>query len=164
MKTLVIIRHGKSSWDHPDLKDYHRPLKQRGVNNAFSIAAELVKRQVSPDLLLSSPAVRALDTAIIIATNMAYPLENIATEITIYEASVSDLLRALSAIPDEHETVLFFGHNPGFTSLVNNLQEEPIMNLPTCGTVGIELPITSWSQIGNATGKQLFKLIPRELN
>lgn len=163
MKTLVIIRHGKSSWDHPDLKDYHRPLKQRGVNNAFSVAAELVKRNVSPSLFLSSPAVRALDTAIIIATNMAYPLDSIATESSIYEASVSGLLKVLSAIPNDHDTVLFFGHNPGFTSLVNNLQEEPVMNLPTCGTVGIELPISSWSEIGNATGKQLFKLIPREL-
>ena len=146
------------------MKDYHRPLKQRGVNNAFSIASELMKREIAPDLILSSPAVRALDTGIIIATNMAYPLENIATENSIYEASVSDLIRVLSAIPDEHNTVLFFGHNPGLTSLVNNLQEEPIVNLPTCGAVGVELPITSWSDIGNATGTQLFKLIPRELD
>lgn len=163
MKTLVVIRHGKSSWDHPDLKDYHRPLKQRGVNNAFSIASELIKLEVSPDLILSSPAVRALDTAIIVATNLGFPLNMISTESSIYEASVSDLLKALAGIPDEHTTVLFFGHNPGFTGLVNNLQEEPVMNLPTCGTVGIELPISSWSEIGNATGKQLFKLIPREL-
>ena len=163
MKTLIVIRHGKSSWDYPDLKDYHRPLKQRGVNNAFSIAGELVKHDVSPSLFLSSPAVRALDTAIIIATNMAYPLDKIATESSIYEASLSNLLRVLSVIPDEHETVLFFGHNPGFTSLVNKLQNETIMNLPTCGTVGVELPIESWGEIGNATGSQLFRLIPREL-
>ncbi|MDB4655597.1 histidine phosphatase family protein [Flavobacteriales bacterium] len=163
MKTLVIIRHGKSSWKHPELKDYHRPLKQRGVNSAFSVASELVKHNIQPDLFLSSPAVRALDTAIIVATNMAFPLDRIATENSIYEASVSDLLKALSVIPDENETVLFFGHNPGFTGLVNQLQEEQLSNLPTCGTMAIELPISSWSDINSASGKQLFKLIPREL-
>ncbi|MGB0368590.1 MAG: SixA phosphatase family protein [Flavobacteriales bacterium] len=163
MKTLVVIRHGKSSWKHPDLKDYHRPLKQRGVNNAFSVASELTKRGIEPDLILSSPAVRALDTAIIIATNMAFPLDRIATESSIYEASVSVLLEALSVIPDENETVLFFGHNPGFTALINQLQEEQLFNLPTCGTMAIELPIDSWSEIKSAEGKQLFKLIPKEL-
>ena len=163
MKTLVIIRHGKSSWDHPDLKDYHRPLKQRGVDNAFSIASELIKLGVEPNLFLSSPAVRALDTAIIIATNMAYPLDKIATNGNIYEASVHELLDVISEVDDQHETVFLFGHNPGFTSLVNRLQEEQLYNLPTCGAVGIQLPIDDWGEIKSAKGKQLFKLIPKEL-
>ena len=163
MKTIVIIRHGKSSWKHPELKDHHRPLKQRGVNSAFSVAKELLKHNIQPDLFLSSPAVRALDTAIIVATKMGFPLDRIATESSIYEGSVSELLQAISVIPDENETVLFFGHNPGFTSLVNQLQEEQLFNLPTCGTMAIELPISSWSEIHSASGKQLFKLIPREL-
>ncbi len=163
MKKLVVIRHGKSSWKHPNLRDHQRPLKQRGVNNAFSIAKELMARNVKPDLLLSSPAVRALDTAIIIATNMEYPLEKIVTDSTIYEASVFELLKVLSAIEDTHETVFLFGHNPAFTSLVNHLQEEQLFNLPTCGAMGIELEITCWNQILETSGKQLFKLIPREL-
>ncbi|MDP6908241.1 MAG: histidine phosphatase family protein [Flavobacteriales bacterium] len=164
MKTLVVIRHGKSSWKHPNLKDHQRPLKQRGVNNAFSIGKELIERNINPDHFLSSPAVRALDTAIIIATNLGCSLEKIATDSTIYEASVSELLTVLSAIADEHETVLFFGHNPSFTSLVNRLQEEQLFNLPTCGAVGIELPITSWNQILETSGNQLFKLIPKEFS
>ncbi len=163
MKTLVLIRHGKSSWDHPELKDYHRPLKQRGVNNAFSIAAELIKLGIEPDLMLSSPAVRALDTAIIVATNMAYPLDKIATDANIYEASVHELLQVISEIENEHQTVLLFGHNPGFTSLANKLQEEQLVNLPTCGAMGIELGIDDWAEVKSAKGKQLFKLIPKEL-
>ncbi len=163
MKTLVVIRHGKSSWEHPELKDYHRPLKQRGVNNAFSVAAKLKELDVTPDLFLSSPAVRALDTAIIIATNMAYPLEQIVTNGDIYEASVYELLRVIADVDDKHETVFLFGHNPGFTSLVNRLQDEQLFNLPTCGTMGIELAIDSWSKISSSKGKQLFKLIPKEL-
>jgi phosphohistidine phosphatase len=163
MKTLVIIRHGKSSWEHPELKDYHRPLKQRGVNNAFSIAAELLKLGVEPDLFLSSPAVRALDTAIIIATNMAYALDKIATNANIYEASVHELLDVISEVGNEHQTVFLFGHNPGFTGLVNKLQEEQLFNLPTCGAMGIELDIDDWAEVKSVSGKQLFKLIPKEL-
>lgn len=163
MKTLVLIRHGKSSWDHPELKDHLRPLKQRGVNNAFDIATELTNLGIEPDLMLSSPAVRALDTAIIIATNMAYPLDRIATDANIYEASIQELLEVISDIGNEHQTVFLFGHNPGFTSLANKLQEEQLFNLPTCGTVGIELAIDDWAEIKSASGKQLFKLIPKEL-
>lgn len=163
MKTLVIVRHGKSSWEHPELKDYHRPLKQRGVNNAFSVAGELISLGVQPDLFLSSPAVRALDTAIIIATNLAYPLDKIATNANIYEASVHELLDVISETENQHETVFLFGHNPGFTSLVNRLQEEQLFNLPTCGAVGIELAIEQWAEIKSAKGKLLFKLIPKEL-
>ncbi len=163
MKKLVLIRHGKSSWEHPELKDYHRPLKQRGVNNAFSVAAELIKLGVEPTLFLSSPAVRALDTAIIIATNMAYPLDKIATEANIYEALVQELLDVISEVDNQHETIFIFGHNPGFTSLVNKLQEEQLLNLPTCGAVGVELEMDDWAEIKKAFGKQLFKLIPKEL-
>jgi phosphohistidine phosphatase len=163
MKRLVIIRHGKSSWEHSELKDHHRPLTQRGVNSAFSVAAELINLGMAPDLFLSSPAVRALDTAIIIATNMAYPLEKIATNANIYEASLHELLNVLSEVDDQHGTVFLFGHNPGFTSLVNRLQEEQIFNLPTCGTMAIELAIDDWNEIKAAKGKQLFKLIPKEL-
>lgn len=163
MKTLVLVRHGKSSWDHPELKDYHRPLKQRGVNNAFSIAEELIELGIKPDLMLSSPAVRALDTAIIIATNMGYPLDKIATNVNIYEASVHELLDVIADIENEHENVLLFGHNPGFTSLSNKLQDEQMFNLPTCGVVGIELAIDNWAEIKSTVGKQLFKLIPKEL-
>jgi len=163
MKTLVVIRHGKSSWDHPELKDYHRPLKQRGVNNAFTVAKELIRREVSPDLMLSSPAIRALDTAIIIATNLQYPLEKISTDQNIYHASAQELLNVLSKVDDTNETVFFFGHNPAFTSLANRLQKEQLFNLPTCGAMGIELTIESWSDIGKASGKQLFKFIPKKL-
>ncbi|MCF8460758.1 MAG: histidine phosphatase family protein [Flavobacteriales bacterium] len=164
MKTLIIIRHGKSSWDHPELKDHLRPLNQRGVNNAFSVADELIRLDVKPSLFLTSPAVRALDTAIILATKMDYPLDKIATDANIYEASVSELLEGISEIGNEHETVLFFGHNPGFTNLINRLQSETLFNLPTCGTFAIELPIDDWSEIACAKGQKCFSLIPKELD
>ncbi|MCF8464858.1 MAG: histidine phosphatase family protein [Flavobacteriales bacterium] len=164
MKTLVIIRHGKSSWDHPELKDHLRPLNQRGVNNAFSVADELIRLNIKPSLFLTSPAVRALDTAIILATKMDYPLDKIATDANIYEASVSELLEVISEIENEHEIVLFFGHNPGFTNLINRLQSETLFNLPTCGAFAIELPIDDWSEIARAKGQKRFSFTPKELD
>ncbi len=163
MKRLVLIRHGKSSWDHPDLLDHQRPLKKRGVKNAFTVAEHLWKNEVKPDLVLTSPAVRALDTAVIVATRMAYPLEGIRTNPAIYEASSSSLLDIIRNVEDQVQTLFFFGHNPGFTDLVNTLQDEVILNLPTCGTMVIDLPVDTWSQITNVVGHQRLKLIPREL-
>ncbi len=164
MKTLIIIRHGKSSWEHPELKDHLRPLNQRGVNNAFSVADELIRLGIKPSFFLTSPAVRALDTAIIIATKMDYPLDKIATEANIYDASVSELLEVISEIGNEHETVLFFGHNPGFTGLINRLQSETIFNLPTCGVFAVEFPMDNWEKVTSTKGQKLFSLVPKELD
>jgi phosphohistidine phosphatase len=164
MKKLIIMRHGKSSWDHPELKDHLRPLNQRGVNNAISVAAKLTEMEVMPDAIVSSPAIRALDTAIIVATGLGYALNEIATEGDIYEASVNDLLKVLSRLDDELETVMIFGHNPGFTSLVNLLQPETLFNLPTAGVFGIELPIHSWKEVSQAKGQKWFSIIARELD
>jgi phosphohistidine phosphatase len=164
MKKLVIMRHGKSSWDHPDLKDHLRPLNQRGVNNAISVAAKLLEVGLSPDAIVSSPAIRALDTAIIVATGLSYPLHEIATEGDIYEASEGELLKVLGRLDDGLNIVMLFGHNPGLTSLVNRLQSENLFNLPTSGVFAIELPINSWHQIGQAKGQKWFSIIARELD
>lgn len=158
------MRHGKSSWDHPDLKDHLRPLNQRGVNNAISVAAELAKMEIMPDAIVSSPAIRALDTAIIVSTGLGYPLNEIATEADIYEASVAELLKILSRLDNGLETVMIFGHNPGFTSLVNHLQPETLFNLPTAGVFGIELPIDAWNEIDQTKGRKWFSILARELN
>lgn len=163
MKTLIIVRHGKSSWAYPDLEDFYRPLKPRGINDAFNVGEELLNRDVFPDLILSSPAIRAMNTAIIIARKLDFPLQRIRANESIYEASTYHLLNLISNVEDNNETLMIFGHNPSFTSLVNQLQTEPLYNLPTCGVVAIELPIDSWSDITNAKGKKLLELFPKEL-
>ena len=163
MKTLIIIRHGKSSWAYPDLEDFYRPLKPRGINNAFSIGDELLERGVFPDLILSSPAIRAMNTAIIIARKLDFPLQRIRANENIYEASTFHLLNLIRNVEDSNDTLMIFGHNPSFTSLVNQLQDEPLYNLPTCGVFSIELPIDSWSDIGTVKGKKVLSLFPKEL-
>lgn len=163
MKTLVIVRHGKSSWAYPELEDFYRPLKQRGINDAFRIGEELVNREITPDLILSSPAIRAMNTAIIIGRKLDFTLSNIQTNESIYEASTSQLVKLISDVDDGCETLMIFGHNPSFTSLVNQLQDEPLYNLPTCGVVAIELQIDSWEDISKSKGKKVLELFPKEL-
>lgn len=163
MKTLIIIRHGKSSWAYPDLEDFYRPLKPRGINDAFAIGEALQKQDVFPDLILSSPAIRAMNTAIIIARKLDFPLQRIRANESIYEASTYHLLNLISNVEDSIETLMVFGHNPSFTSLINQLQDHPLYNLPTCGAVSIELPINSWTEIANATGEKVLELFPRDL-
>lgn len=163
MKTLIIVRHGKSSWAYPDLEDFYRPLKPRGINDAFAIGEELMNKDVFPDLILSSPAIRAMNTAIIIARKLDFPLQRIRANEGIYEASTYELLKLISNVEDNIETLMIFGHNPSFTSLINQLQDEALYNLPTCGVFAIELPINSWVEVTKAKGNKLFSLFPKEV-
>lgn len=164
MKTLIIVRHGKSSWAYPDLEDFYRPLKPRGINDAFAIGEELLEKDVFPDLILSSPAIRAMNTAIIIARKLDFPLQRIRANEGIYEASTYELLKLISNVEDNIETLMVFGHNPGFTSLINQLQEESLYNLPTSGVFAIELPINTWAEVTKTKGKKLFSLFPKEVS
>ncbi|MFM1874770.1 MAG: hypothetical protein RL266_507 [Bacteroidota bacterium] len=163
MKTLIIVRHGKSSWAYPDLEDFYRPLKPRGINDAFAIGDELLSRELFPDLMLSSPAIRAMNTAIIIARKLDFPLQRIRANESIYEASTYQLLQLIGNVENSIETLMIFGHNPSFTSLINQLQNESLYNLPTCGVFAIELPIQDWSEIRGTKGKKLFSIFPKEV-
>jgi phosphohistidine phosphatase len=163
MKTLIIVRHGKSSWAYPDLEDFYRPLKPRGINDAFAIGEELLQQDVFPDLILSSPAIRAMNTAIIIARKLDFPLQRIRANEGIYEASTYQLLQLIGNVENTIETLMIFGHNPSFTSLINQLQSESLYNLPTCGVFAIELPINAWSEVVSSKGTKLFSLFPKEV-
>src|SRR5215510_11215253 len=116
MKTLLLLRHGKSSRDDPALDDFDRPLNERGVGDA-KLSGKYARRQkVKPDLVLSSPATRARDTAELFIA--AAGLKNtLAYDERIYEASARSLLQVISEFDDSYESVLLVGHNPGFEDL-----------------------------------------------
>lgn len=119
-KELLLLRHGKSDWN-TDCSDFYRPLNKRGKRNAQQIGEWLEKQKLQPDLILSSPAIRALKTAEIVCEAMGLPADSIQTEKCIYEASLADLLQVLFDIPDSTQRLLLVGHNPGFENLVNHL-------------------------------------------
>lgn len=148
---MIVIRHAKSSWDHPLLDDFKRPLNERGERDAPRMGKRLKEKRLIPDLLLSSPAKRALTTCEKIAEVLAYPAEKIKTNRDLYHAEDEEILQIVKKISDKHDVVLIFGHNPGLTDFVNRLTDARIENVPTCGIVACTLNIESWkgTQWGN---------------
>src|SRR5688500_11253691 len=113
MKTLLLLRHGKSSWDDPALGDFDRPLNERGVNDSKLIGKYAVRKRVKADLVLSSPATRAKDTARLFVAAAALKKAPAYDE-RIYESSVRRLLQVISGLDDSNKTIVLVGHNPGF--------------------------------------------------
>jgi phosphohistidine phosphatase len=124
MKTLFLIRHAKSSWDDTALPDKDRPLSDRGRRDAPKMGKRLAKRDVKPDLILSSPARRALTTAEIIAKKLDYKRKNIVVADRLYSGAVHDLLNVVQKLGDKLQRVMLFGHNPELTELAHRLSSE----------------------------------------
>lgn len=152
MKTLYIIRHAKSSWKDETLSDFERPLNSRGFRDAPFMGKRLAEYDSNPDVILSSPAKRAIETAKIIADEVGYNKDQIQMDEALYLASVSTLLEAIRGISDENETAYIFGHNPGMTMLVNLLTNYVIDNLPTCGIACVIFEADSWRDVGENRG------------
>lgn len=156
MKLLHIVRHAKSSWDDSTLDDFDRPLNDRGNRDAPRMAKRLKESGIHPDLLLTSPAKRALTTCLMMAKVLMIPPENIKQEERLYHADEDQILAILKKVNDHCSSVMVFGHNPGLTEFVNQLMNESIFNIPTCGVAACELKIKSWSELDWGTGKMLF--------
>ena len=124
-KELLLLRHGKSDWN-TDTTDFYRPLNKRGKRDVQRMGEWLDEQKLPTDLIISSPAIRALTTAEIVCEVMGLPVHSIQTEKRIYEASLSDLRQILLHIPDSIQRLLLIGHNPGFESLLSYL----VPNIP----------------------------------
>lgn len=162
MRHLYLVRHAKSSWEHAGLRDFDRPLNERGLHDAPRMARILAGLGVKPGLLVSSPAKRALTTARFFAQVFGIAEEAIVQNPHIYEAYPRDILQIISALPDDAHTVLLFGHNPTFTEVANHFTDKPIGNLPTCGIAHIESTADRWNAVfeGNARVKHWY--FPKE--
>lgn len=162
MKTLYVIRHAKSSWDDPDLSDFDRPLNKRGKKDAPTMGKRLKHRNVVPDLLLSSPAERALTTCHAIAEEIGYAKSKIKTDKKLYHAEDAEILRIVQALDDKYSCVWIFGHNPGLTDFVNLLANAGIDNIPTTGVVACAINIPAWDEAGKGKGSVLFFDYPKK--
>ena len=164
MKTLYIIRHAKSSWDLPGLTDFDRPLNERGKRDAPRMGKRLKEKRIVPDLMLSSPAKRALSTCKRIAEALDYSPDKIKTERSLYHADEDEILSVIRSVNDKHDVLMVFGHNPGLTDFTNQLSHEgalKIDNIPTCGVVAFQCDIESWKRIDFGKGKLLFFDYPK---
>ena len=126
-RTLFLVRHAKSSWDDVALPDEERPLADRGKRDAPMMGKRLAKRQVKPDLILSSPARRALSTAEIIAKELNFRAEDIVVDERLYATEADMLLGVIGELSDKLTCVMLFGHNPEFADLAQRLSNEPAL-------------------------------------
>lgn len=149
MKTLHIVRHGKSSWDLPGIADIDRPLLEKGVQNNYQMAEKLKIKFNKPEQILSSPAVRAIHTAIIMARVFGTPLNFIRINKSIYDCQPSAIIEMLEETPAEFDNVMVVGHNPTFTELANLFLPTPIDNLPTTGIVTLQFQVKNWEIINS---------------
>jgi phosphohistidine phosphatase len=162
MKNLVLIRHAKSSWDNPNLDDRDRPLNSRGKRDAPMMGAVLNRRGLSPDRIVSSPARRAVKTAKLIAAQLDFPVSQILIDDRIYLAEASTLLALIQDLPEDSNQTILFGHNPGFTELLNTLTEAGVGNVPTCGVASIEFAVDSWAAVSPVAGRLRFFDYPKQ--
>ena len=161
MKILYLLRHAKSSWDNANLTDFERPLNERGMKAAPLIGRYMKENNIVPDVIISSPAVRANETA-----ELVVEAADIETEFRfdekIYEATWLDLLRVIANTEDEIETVLLIGHNPGFEETVFRLTDKMI-SMPTAALVKITLDIKRWNETRELCGSFEWIVKPKDL-
>jgi phosphohistidine phosphatase len=163
MKTLYLVRHAKSSWDEPALPDRDRLLAVRGERDAPEMARRLTRRGVDPDLILSSPAKRALATAKIIAKALDYKHKDIEIDDRLYPGQVSELLSMIHGLDDKLERVMLFGHNPAVAELAHHLSSA-ITRMPTCAVAEFSFDAKSWSEIDGATLAHVTLDFPKKRN
>jgi phosphohistidine phosphatase len=161
MKSLLVLRHAKSSWENAELSDFERPLNKRGLEAAQLIGQEMFRLNLNIEIVLSSPAKRAKQTAILVKESCEIKRE-IRFEDGIYEASVMKLLHIVSEIDDKISSVLLVGHNPGLEELIRVLTEKAQV-MPTATLAKLDLEIESWAKITAKCGVLDFAITPREL-
>jgi len=165
MKTLIIVRHAKSSWDDAHLPDIARPLNERGERDAPRMANRLKEKNFGAHTVISSPAVRALTTCHVFVDILGFPKERVQTSKELYHAGdemILNVVRGLKDQPVNDEVAMLFGHNPGLTDFVNNLLEEDIDNIPTTGIVCCQLKIAKWSEVKWGCGEMEFFDYPKK--
>lgn len=160
MKTLVLVRHAKSSWDHPGLDDHERPLNERGLRDAPKMGRRLAERGLAPDLILSSTAVRALTTARLLAEALGLDPDRIIAEERLYATSATGILEVVAELDIAVGTAMVVGHNPEMTSLAQRLTDE-IGHLPTCAVAEFRFEADAWDELDEGLVRDVRVEMPR---
>jgi len=148
MKTLVLLRHAKSSWEFP-LDDLDRPLKPKGIDRIKTVSKEDRSIFNKTDLVITSPAIRALHTAVILVKEIDLEFNKVIINKGLYTFSSKSVEIVLRTIPDKFDYVIFVGHNPAFTEIINKMTKRKIDNLPTASWAKIIFNEDNWSEVAN---------------
>lgn len=160
MKKLFLIRHAKSSWDAP-LQDKDRPICNQGIKDAHLVSSKMVEYLSNTYTIWCSAAKRATETAVIMAQNISFPLENIDFKSNLYTFDESELEKIIKSCSDDVKNLIIFGHNGAITNFVNKFGDISIDNVPTSGFVSINFQTQNWSSISD--GKTIKTIFPRDL-
>lgn len=161
-KILHIVRHGKSSWDLSSVADIDRPLKLRGIENAYEIAHRIKLHYKIPDVILSSPAIRALHTATIFARVLQISFKNLHIVPDIYMGGEKNLDELIKSQDNAVQSLMIVGHNPDFTYFANEYCRSYIDNIPTAGVVSITFDTGNWAQISKSNIEQEYFDYPKK--
>lgn len=161
MKSLLLIRHAKSSWDSPSLTDFDRPLNDRGLRDAPMMAQRLLSKKISIDCFVSSTANRAFSTAVFFAKAFGQKEKAIVRLDNLYHATPRQFATVIGNLNDGWETVALFSHNPGITEYANQLGIARIDNMPTCGIFGVQAFCQKWASFAEAEKQFLLFDYPK---
>lgn len=163
MKKLIFVRHGKAEDESPEISDFERSLTLKGKLISRLVAHKLKIKEKSPGVLVTSPAFRALETALIFAGEFGINAEDLIMKNEIYHSFAFDKLPAIfSELCEETETITLFGHNPSFSDITNSLCKEGCDVMPKSGVVCISFNISTWSEIKRNSGKLAYFLKPEK--
>ena len=162
MLTIYLVRHAKSDWANGNIADIDRPLNDRGYRDAHFMGKLLKDKKINPDCIISSPAIRAISTALIFARNLNYDSKNILLEKPLYDSASKEYKAVVSKIKDENVVVILFGHNPTITNFANSLSSAAVEDLPTCAIVGIRFKTNSWKNISEIKGELFLFEFPKK--
>lgn len=155
MKTLILVRHAKSDWGYEFLNDIDRPLNERGYRDAYSQSKWYKDNWIMPEIIISSPAIRAISTALIFARTLKYDEQKIIIRHGIYDATTDNFLDNIHQLSEDINVAMFFGHNPTITNLFNLLSENIFIdNIPTCGIMKLEFDVNNWKLIGEQKARK----------
>lgn len=161
MKRIILVRHGKAEDEASGISDFERSLTLKGKAVSQHMARKLSEKEKSLGTVLTSPAFRALETALIFVSEFGADADKVILRSEIYyKMNLQSLMSFLSGIDEEEELVTLFGHNPSFTQIANSLSQEGCDMMPKSGVICISFKIMTWSDIGRNNGKTEYFLKP----
>jgi len=164
MKTLYIVRHAKSSWKNKSLDDFERPLRKKGVEDLRAVIEVLNERNVRPDFLLTSPAVRAIQTAMLLSQGLEMPQDSVGIRSVLYPGTCEQYQDCVRELPKERESVMIVGHHPAVTDMINSLLGEELQRAATSSVHAIQWDkADSWKKCFSNPGQLLFAVKPKNI-
>ena len=156
-RVLHIVRHAKSSWDYENISDIDRPLKLRGIRDAYEMARRLKINRRTPDRIVCSPANRAMHTASIFVRVFEKDYNMVCIDARLYAQGYKKIIEVIQEQDDAFTEIMIFGHNPDFSDLAGHYAKESYIDMPTCGIVSISFEADSWKDINqsNAIGEEV---------